>query len=104
MKGKALGVIETVGYATALSAADSALKAANVSLSRMERVIGVGKMLGVTVYITGDVAAVQVAVDAGANEGSRVGKVISVKVIPNLSAKVRENMLGETLQYFTALK
>ena len=34
------------------------------------------------VFVTGDVAAVKAATDAGANAGGRVGEVVSVQVIP----------------------
>jgi ethanolamine utilization protein EutM len=34
------------------------------------------------VFITGDVAAVKAATDAGAASGSRVGEIVSVQVIP----------------------
>ena len=36
----------------------------------------------VSVFVTGDVAAVKAATDAGANAGSRIGEVVSVQVIP----------------------
>lgn len=92
---QALGLIETAGYATAVSAADAALKAANVKLIAIERVIGVSGLLGVTVQFSGDVAAVQSAVQAGKEEGERVGKVISSHVIPRAHSEVNEKLLPQ---------
>ncbi|RXT05772.1 BMC domain-containing protein [Ammoniphilus sp. CFH 90114] len=89
----ALGLIETVGYATAVSAADAALKAANVELVGVERVIGVGGALGVTIHLSGDVGAVKSAVDAGKMEAERVGRVISAHVIPRTHLEVNEKLL-----------
>lgn len=98
MSSTAMGFIETVGYAAAIVAADYALKAANVKLVRIETVIGVGKMLGVTVYLGGEVAAVQSAVDAGSREASKIGTVVSAHVIPNLDSKVRMDMFSGELE------
>jgi len=36
----------------------------------------------VSVFVTGDVAAVKAATDAGAAAGGRIGEVVSVQVIP----------------------
>ena len=59
---KALGLIETKGTLAAVEAADAMVKAADVTLVEKTRVGG-GL---VTITVTGDVAAVQAAVDAGA--------------------------------------
>lgn len=77
----ALGLIEAVGLTTAMAALDAATKSADVTLTGYERVIGVGKMISITLSLTGDVAAVQAAVEAGAAAGRRVGQVVSTKVI-----------------------
>ncbi|MBN1344971.1 MAG: BMC domain-containing protein [Phycisphaerae bacterium] len=78
MSQQAIGLIETRGMVALVEAADAALKAANVSYKRWERV---GSGL-VTVVLEGDVAAVKAAVDAGSSAASRVGEVVSVDVIP----------------------
>ena len=75
---EALGMIETKGLVCLIEAADAALKAANVTMVGWEKV---GSGL-VTVFLTGDVAAVKAAVDAGASAASKIGEVISVQVIP----------------------
>ena len=98
MNQTALGLIETAGYAAAVVAADFALKAANVRLVRMETVVGVAKALGVTVYLTGEVAAVEAAVEAGCEAIARFDRVVSRRVIPNLDGKVRMDMLQGSLE------
>jgi ethanolamine utilization protein EutM len=74
----ALGLIETRGLVGAIEAADAATKAADVKLVGRERA-DAGLM---TIKVTGDVAAVRAAVDAGAAAAQRVGELISVHVIP----------------------
>ncbi|MDS1002320.1 BMC domain-containing protein [Clostridium sporogenes] len=77
---KALGLIEVRGYLGAIEAADSALKAASVEL------IGCEKIKGgiVTVKITGDVGAVQAAVEAGAKTSQKLKVFRHSHVIPRL--------------------
>jgi len=74
----ALGLIETRGLVGAIEAADAALKAADVRLIGRERA-DAGLM---TIKISGEVAAVRAAVDAGAAAAQRVGELVSVHVIP----------------------
>ena len=81
---EALGVIETLGFATAMEAADAAVKAANVRLADWQRVGG-GK---VNVIFRGDVAAVKAALDAGVASASQVGSVEGQTVIPRPSKKL----------------
>ncbi len=90
---KALGLIETVGYSTAVFAADAGLKAAEVQLRGIERVIGVAGSLGVSVEFEGEVAAVQSAISAAKEAGERVGRVLSVLVIPRVHDEVSQRIL-----------
>ena len=76
--GEALGMIETKGLVALIKAADSMVKAANVTLVGWEK-IGSGY---VTVLCRGDVAAVKAATDAGAAAARRVGELLAVHVIP----------------------
>lgn len=92
---QALGLIETVGYATAVSAADAAVKAANVEITAIEKIIGVKGGLGVTIHFSGDVASVRAAVDAGSHAGSIVGEVISAHVIPRAHHELTEKLLSK---------
>ncbi|KAB2331519.1 BMC domain-containing protein [Cytobacillus depressus] len=89
----ALGLIETVGYLTAVSAADAAVKAADVEIVGIEKVIGVSGYLGVTIHFSGDVAAVKSAVEAGNDAADRVGTVISSHVIPRAHSEVASKLL-----------
>ena len=75
----ALGLIEIVGLAGALAAADAAVKAANVSLLGYELTKGGGL---VTIKLVGDVGAVKAAVDAGRQAGAKVNTVYATHVIP----------------------
>ena len=75
---EALGMIETKGFVTLVEASDAMLKAANVEFLGWDKV-GSGM---VSASVTGDVAAVKAATDAGAAAGVRIGEVVSVQVIP----------------------
>jgi ethanolamine utilization protein EutM len=75
---EALGMIETKGLVTLIEASDAMMKAANVEFLGWDKV---GSGL-VTAFVTGDVAAVKAATDAGAAAGGRIGEVVSVQVIP----------------------
>ena len=75
---EALGMIETRGFICLVEATDAMMKAADVDFLGWEKV---GSGL-VTAFVTGDVAAVKAATDAGANAAGRIGEVVSVQVIP----------------------
>ena len=77
----ALGLIEAMGLATAVTALDAASKAAKVSLVGIEKIIGVGGSVGVNIQIAGEVAAVQAAVDAGVVAGNKLGTIFAHRVI-----------------------
>ncbi|OZU87810.1 BMC domain-containing protein [Virgibacillus indicus] len=91
----ALGLIETVGYTTAVSAADAAVKAANVEIIGLEKVIGVNGYVGVTIQLTGDVAAVTSAVEAGKKQAEKIGEIISTEVIARAHSDVNEKLLSK---------
>ena len=74
----ALGLIETLGMVPAINGADAMLKAADVSLTAYENV---GSTL-VAIMVTGDVAAVQASVDAGAVAAESIGKLTARNVMP----------------------
>lgn len=91
---EALGMIETKGFIPLVEATDAMIKAANVEYLGWDNV-GSGF---VSVFVTGDVAAVKAATDAGAAAAGRIGEVISVQVIPRPHgdiAKVLPKQLGE---------
>ncbi len=81
---EALGIIETKGFATAIQAADAAIKAANVKLMDYQ-LAGGGK---VNIILRGDVAAVKAAVEAGVSQAEQIGEVQAHTVIPRPAEKL----------------
>jgi ethanolamine utilization protein EutM len=78
MAQQAIGMIETRGLVALVQATDAMLKAANVEFKGWKKV-GSGLC---TSIVTGDVAAVKAAVDAGSAAARSIGEVVSVHVIP----------------------
>jgi ethanolamine utilization protein EutM len=74
----AIGMVETRGLVGAIEAADAMLKAATVSLVGLQR----AQAGLVMALVTGEVAAVQSATEAGSAAAARVSEVVSVHVIP----------------------
>ena len=85
-KLEALGIIESFSVASLIEAADTAAKAANVRLIEIRLAMALGGKAFAT--LTGSVAAVQAAVDAGArlvaNKGLLVNRVVIPQPHPNL--------------------
>ena len=79
MAKQALGIIETVGLAAGVEAADAAVKSAGVRLTGYELTKGGGMVL---IKVEGDVGAVKAAIDAAFAAASKVGKVVAKHVIP----------------------
>ena len=78
MAQSAIGILETKGLVPLIQGTDAMLKAANVEL------VGEMKQVGsalVSATITGDVAAVKAALDAGEDAANQIGKVISAHLI-----------------------
>jgi ethanolamine utilization protein EutM len=76
---QAIGLLETRGLVALIEGTDAMLKAANVELAGP--VTQVGNAL-VTAVVTGDVAAVKAATDAGAAAVKAIqGELVSVHVI-----------------------
>ncbi len=90
---QALGMIETLGLVCSIEAADAMSKASNVELLD-KRAIGGGY---VTVMVRGDVGAVRTALGAGRTAASRIGQVISTRIIPGPHVDL-ENLLPESTQ------
>ena len=76
----ALGVLETFSASTAVMAADAAVKAARVIPFRIHLAMAIGGKG--FVLLTGDVAAVESAVSAGARIASDHGLLVNRVVIP----------------------
>lgn len=86
MQQEALGMVETKGLVSAIEAADTMVKSANVTLVGYEK-IGSGL---VTVMVRGDVGAVKAATDAGSVAAGKVGELVSVHVIPRPHVEVEK--------------
>jgi microcompartment protein CcmL/EutN len=71
-------MIETRGLVALVEATDAMLKSANVEL--VGPMTQVGNAM-VTVVVTGDVAAVKAATEAGRTAAQSLGEVVSVNVI-----------------------
>ena len=87
----AIGLIETRGLVGVIEAADAAVKSAPVEL------IGIKPIGGglVSTHFRGEVAAVQVAVQAGVEAALKVSQVISHRVIPAPHLDVENLLLNQ---------
>ncbi len=75
---QAIGMIETRGLIALVEATDAMLKSANVEL--VGPMTQVGNAM-VTCVVTGDVAAVKAATEAGKAAAQSLGEIVSVSVI-----------------------
>ena len=74
-----LGLLEVAGLLGAITASDAMVKAANVRLIGIEKARGLGWM---TVKVTGDVGAVEAAVQTGVAITKGMNLYVAHKVIP----------------------
>ncbi len=84
MKNKALGILETQGLTASLKATDAMFKAADVQLIGKEK-IGAAY---VAIMVSGDVAAVNAAIEAGKAAVGSAGKLIAGEVIARPHAEL----------------
>jgi microcompartment protein CcmL/EutN len=87
----ALGVMEYYNITAAVYAADAAVKAADVRLLNVRLATGIGGKS--FVVVSGDVAAVKTAVDAGVKWGELNGLLVAQTVIPNPRREIFETLL-----------
>lgn len=87
----ALGILEGFSIASMIVAADSALKAADVDAIELRLGTGIGGKSFFT--MTGDVAAVNAAVEAGAHKAIDKGFLVEKVVIPAPSKKLMKSLL-----------
>ena len=73
----ALGMVETRGLVASIEAADAMIKNAYVKMVGQEEIPG-GYL---TVFVRGEIGAVQSAVDAGATAAKQGGELVAVHVI-----------------------
>ena len=88
---EALGIIESFSVASLIEGADAAVKAATVRLIEIRLAMALGGKAFVT--LTGEVAAVQSAVDSGANIIAEKGLLVNKVVIP----QPRKELLSEMI-------
>jgi ethanolamine utilization protein EutM len=81
---QALGMIETRGLVALVEATDAMLKSANVEI--VGPMTQVGNAM-VTVCVSGDVAAVKAATEAGRTAAQSLGEIVSISVIARPSAE-----------------
>jgi microcompartment protein CcmL/EutN len=84
-------VIETYSVAATIEATDAAVKAASVEPIRMHLAFGIGGKS--YVVLTGDVANVNAATEAGAAIASDKGFLVSKVVIPRPSRQLIDQLL-----------
>jgi microcompartment protein CcmL/EutN len=87
----ALGVIETFSVASIIEAADAAVKTGMVELVEIHLAMAIGGKGYVT--LTGDVASVRAAVDAGADAVKSKGLLVEKVVIPQPSSAILEDKI-----------
>ncbi len=78
---QALGIVESFSVASLVEAADAAVKAARIQLIEIRLAMALGGKAFLT--LTGEVAAVQAAVDAGAAVVAEKGLLVNKVVIPH---------------------
>lgn len=78
MAKQAIGLLETRGLACLVVGVDAMLKSANVELLGPMKQVGSGLCNAV---VSGDVAAVKAAIDAGAAIAASIGEVVSAHII-----------------------
>ena len=88
---EALGIIESFSVASLIEAADAAVKTANVKLIEIRLAMALGGKAFVT--LTGSVAAVRSAVDAGAAVVAKKGLLTNKVVIPQPRAELLNEMI-----------
>ncbi|MGB9826680.1 MAG: BMC domain-containing protein, partial [Desulfofundulus sp.] len=88
---QALGIIETFTVASLIIAADASAKAAEVQLIEIRLAAGLGGKSYVT--MTGDVAAVKSAVEAGTQRVASQGLLVDSVVIPSPSKLLKKAIL-----------
>lgn len=87
----ALGILEFFSVVGAVTAADAAVKAAQVNLIEVRLGVGIGGKSFVT--LTGDVSAVQAAVEAGASNALENGMLVNKAVISSPRKELYDNLL-----------
>lgn len=88
---EALGILESFSVASLIEGADAAVKAANVQLIEIRLAMALGGKAFVT--LTGNVAAVESAIDAGAQVVGQKGMLVNKVVIPSPRPELLNEMI-----------
>jgi microcompartment protein CcmL/EutN len=88
---EALGIVESFSVAALIEGADAAVKAANVQLIDIRLAMALGGKAFVT--LTGNVAAVASAVEAGAQVVGQKGMLVNKVVIPHPRPELLNEMI-----------
>jgi microcompartment protein CcmL/EutN len=88
---EALGIVESFSVASLIEGADAAVKAANVQLIEIRLAMALGGKAFAT--MTGNVAAVQSAVDAAAQLVGQKGMLVNKVVIPSPRPELLTEMI-----------
>jgi microcompartment protein CcmL/EutN len=88
---EALGILEAFSVASLIEGADEACKAADIHLIEMRLAMALGGKAFCT--LTGDVAAVTSAIDAGAKKIGEKGLLVNKVVIPNARPELLDEMV-----------
>lgn len=88
---RAVGVMEFFSVTASVYSADAAVKAADVDLVDVRLGTGIGGKS--FVILTGEVAAVQAAVDAGVHTPNAQGMLVSCVVIPSPHPELLESLM-----------
>lgn len=89
--GPAVGIIETFSVPSAIVAADTASKAADVLISEVRIAMGLGGKA--FCQLSGDISAVEAAVSAGAETVKETGLLVRSTVIPALDSQLKRFVL-----------
>lgn len=88
---KALGIIESFSVASIIEAADAAIKAAEVELINIHLAMAIGGKAIVT--LTGEVGAVESAVEAGAEIVEKKGLLVEKVIIPSPQKEILSELI-----------
>ena len=88
---EALGIVESFSVASLIEGADAAVKAANIQIIEIRLAMALGGKAFVT--LTGNVAAVESAVDAAAQIVGQKGMLVNKVVIPHPRPELLNEMI-----------
>ena len=88
---EALGILEAFSVTSLIEGADAAVKAANVQLIELRLAMALGGKAFAS--MTGSVAAVRAAVDAGAQAIAKKGLLVNKVVIPQPRSELLDEMI-----------